>query len=63
MTTNIKSASVISEAKKEIEKEISTKYKGEYKDLLRKRQKAQLVVDNIDREIEDLELKIANELS
>lgn len=60
--TVLNRAKVISEAKNEVEQENLAKYKIAYKDLLRKQTAAQLIVDNIGREIQDLELKMEQEI-
>ena len=62
MENNLTKERVLKEARAEVEKEIVEKYKGQYKTLLKQKAAAELVVKNIDREIEDLELKINNEL-
>lgn len=54
---------IIAEAKKEANEEISKRYKDEYKSLLKRKADAQKIVDNFNREIEDLELKMSLELS
>lgn len=54
--------SVLAQAKQEFAKEQNAKYVQEYKSLLKRRADAQKLVDNINREIEDLELKMRQEI-
>jgi len=60
--TNLTKEAVIKEAKADIAKEMLEKHKSAYKRLLREREAARQVLANIDRQIEDLELKMEQEL-
>lgn len=55
---SIKQESVTERAKREVDEEYTDKAVKTLKDKLRERKDAQAVVDNIDREIEDLEDQI-----
>jgi len=50
--------SILDQAKEEIAEEETKRAISLYKSKLKERNSAQTVLDNIDREIEDLELKI-----
>jgi len=60
---NITKETIIKEAQAEITKELVDKHKSAYKRLLREREAARQVLANIDRQIEDLELKMDQELN
>ena len=53
---------IIQEAKDEVNKEVLEKAKKEMKERLRELSRANKLVANIEREIEDLELKLQQEL-
>lgn len=50
---------IYSKALGQIRQEVETSYVNEFKTLLEKRSKAKLLLDNIDREIEDKKLELA----
>jgi len=55
-------AELMDEAKEELSKEVRGKAKSRIKTLLSRRSDAKKVLDNIDREIKELELTISQEV-
>ena len=59
---NFTKESIVNSAKAEVNKEVGEKYKAEYKSLLHDKAKAEKILANINRSIEDLEFKMETEL-
>jgi flavodoxin len=55
-------ANVIEEAEQEIYEEMLKKAKSKLKDKLREQKKAQLILNNINREIEEIKLELGFEI-
>lgn len=62
MAEKLTKKKVIDQAKREVNKELMDEYLVKYKAKLYEQAKAQKVLDNINRDIEDLELKMEQEL-
>jgi len=55
MVSEVKQSNALEKAKAELQEEREKKMVARYKELLRQRESAQIVVNNLDREIAELE--------
>jgi len=62
-TENLTVKGVIAEAKRELQQERLKEAKSLIKQKLKEKEKAQLVLNNIDREIEELEIELGQKLN